>query len=144
MSCVAEKLDDIEYFELNDLSEETDYPIFSVVKAIEKAVEPVVGDPLSIKKQYPGFKEIVKDVDVHGKIDSPRIIMIRHIGQKVVIDTFNEISDDSEHNGLGNYYIKDIFGKAYTSEVNGNVYHGQLVIQKEPNKETPQLFSRAA
>ena len=132
MSIIAENLNDVDYYELNELGKQYEYPVFIVSKAIEEAVGPVVGDPQLIKQIYPGFKEIVKDMDEHGTKRSPRSILIsKGMGHRVVIDTFNEIKKRSKHNRLGRYMLENTFGPAYTSETVGNVYHGHLVIEKE-------------
>ena len=125
-----DKFEEIIY-DLNELSCETDCPVRVARLAIKEILEPVIGKSEESCDIYFAIGEILKDVETHGDINSPRLIRIHYEIGGLAIDTFNRINPDPSdfhHNGFGRAVIQRVFGDNYSFMDDGEIFESHLFV----------------
>ena len=133
-------------YDLDELREQTDYPVRAICQAIKSVIEPMISDRKRLAQVYLGVEEIVKDVEVHGSESDPRLVIVcRQLGG-VAIETIDKPKTESEHNGFGRLIIDEVFGDNYSEVIDDdNVFRGYLYIDhdKESALQYPQIENAA-
>lgn len=118
-------------YNFDELRSQTDYPASLVRLAIREVIRPIIQDPQRFKEVDLGVGEIVKDVETHGDISNPRLVIIRREMGGVAIETTNKPKNHSEHNGFGRLILQRVFGNDYSSSTDGDLFKGYLFIRRD-------------
>ena len=132
METIQKPIEERIIYDLDELKEQTDYPVRAVCQAIKSVIEPMISDRKRLAQVYLGVEEMVKDVEVHGSESDPRLVIVcRQLGG-VAIETIDKPKPESVHNGFGRLIIDEVFGDNYSELIDeNNIFRGYLYINHD-------------
>ena len=134
MANKTKNLEELTY-DLNEIGEDTEYPVRFVCEAIKTVVEPIV-EPDILRNVSLCIEEMVKDVEVHGNKYNPRKITVCEKEDGIIIDTFDKPKKRSKHNKLGGLILKSMFGDDYSATMDGDMFRGHLFIRSAASQQS--------